>query len=266
MKIIDCFTYFDEDVILKIRLNILYNVVDKFIISEGGYDHRGNKRKYNFKIENFKEFADKIIYLPVDKFPNLNYPWAMLKFQRNYCNDLLIKKFNPDDYIIVSDVDEIPNPLKILDFIDKKYKIGVFEQLMFYYKLNLLNSSSPLWHGSKICKLKNLKNPEWLRAYKSKQYSWWRLDKPSNLKIIKKGGWHFSFLYDVNGIIKKISSYQHTEFDIDKIKNKKTIENKINNNLDIFNRNFKYKAIILDNRFPNYILENRKQLQKWISG
>ena len=70
MKIIDCFTYFDEDVILKIRLNILYNVVDKFIISEGGYDHRGNKRKYNFKIENFKEFADKIIYLPVDKFPN----------------------------------------------------------------------------------------------------------------------------------------------------------------------------------------------------
>ena len=58
---------------------------------------------------------------------------------------------------------------------------------------------------------KKILNPNWLREYKIKQYPWWRFDRPKNLKIIKDGGWHFSFLYDVEGIIKKISSFQHIE-------------------------------------------------------
>ena len=93
MKIYDCITYFDEDVILKIRLNVLYDVVDKFIIAEGAFNHRGIRRKLNFKIDNYQEFSDKIIYLPVDDFPNLNDPWSMLKHQRNsvnkYCKEIL---------------------------------------------------------------------------------------------------------------------------------------------------------------------------------
>ena len=156
MKIYDCITYFDEDVILKIRLNVLYKVVDKFIITEGAFNHRGIRRKLNFNIENYQEFSEKIIYLPVDDFPNLNDPWSMLKHQRNFANKYL-KKLDKNDYVIISDVDEIPSPSKILEFVKKNYDIGVFEQLMFYYKLNILNETSPYWHGSKILNLNILK-------------------------------------------------------------------------------------------------------------
>ena len=74
MKIYDCITYFDENVILKIRLNILYNVVDKFIITEGSYDHRGKKRKLNFNIKENREFSKKIVYIPVGENPDQKNP------------------------------------------------------------------------------------------------------------------------------------------------------------------------------------------------
>jgi len=264
MKIYDCITYFDEDVILKIRLNVLYKVVDKFIITEGAFNHRGIRRKLNFNIENYQEFSEKIIYLPVDDFPNLNDPWSMLKHQRNFANKYL-KELDKNDYVIISDVDEIPSQSKILEFVKKNYDIGVFEQLMFYYKLNILNETSPYWHGSKICKFKYFKNPEWLRAYKHKQYGWWRIDKPKNLKIIKDGGWHYSFLYNIEGIVKKISSYQHLEYDNDSIKNKQDLDYKIKNKLDLFDRNYKYKRVAIDYKTsPNYIIKNQHHLIEWI--
>ena len=263
MNILDCVTYFDEELILELRLNILYEHVDRFIITEGKYDHRGNKRELNFDISRYDKFRDKIIYLPVENFPNLNDPWKMLEYQRNYSLNE-IKKYDDNDYVIISDIDEIPNPEKIIDFTNRKLNLGVFEQLFFYYKLNLLNTSQSEWYGSKICKKKNLKSPNWLREYKIKQYPWWRFDRPKNLKIIKDGGWHFSFLYDVDGIIKKISSFQHIEFDKDEYKNKETIIKKIKEGKDVFNRNFLFKKIKIDEKFPKFIIENKEIYKNWI--
>ena len=263
MNILDCVTYFDEELILELRLNILYEHVDKFIITEGKYDHRGNKRELNFDINRYDKFRDKIVYLPVENFPNLNDPWKMLEYQRNYSLNE-IKKYDDNDYVIISDIDEIPNPEKIIDFTNRKLNLGVFEQLFFYYKLNLLNTSQSEWYGSKICKKKNLKSPNWLREYKIKQYPWWRFDRPKNLKIIKDGGWHFSFLYDVDGIIKKISSFQHIEFDKDEYKNKETIIKKIKEGKDVFNRNFLFKKIKIDEKFPKFIIENKEIYKNWI--
>ena len=263
MNILDCVTYFDEELILELRLNILYEHVDRFIITEGKYDHRGNKRGLNFDINRYDKFRDKIVYLPVENFPNLNDPWKMLEYQRNYSLNE-IKKYDDNDYVIISDIDEIPNPEKIIDFTNRKLNLGVFEQLFFYYKLNLLNTSQSEWYGSKICKKKNLKSPNWLREYKIKQYPWWRFDRPKNLKIIKDGGWHFSFLYDVDGIIKKISSFQHIEFDKDEYKNKETIIKKIKDGKDVFNRNFLFKKIKIDEKFPKFIIENKEKYKNWI--
>ena len=50
MKLIDCFMYFDEDLVLEIRLNTLANVVDEFIIAEATKDHAGRNKKLNFDI------------------------------------------------------------------------------------------------------------------------------------------------------------------------------------------------------------------------
>ena len=263
MNILDCITYFDEETIINLRFNILYEHVTKFIVCEGAYDHRGNKRDLNFDISKFKEFKDKIIYLPVTDFPNLKDPWAMLRYQRDKAYQI-IQDYEDNSFVMVSDVDEIPNPKKINEFLKKNKKIGVFKQLLFYYKLNMLNTTNNFWYGTKICKKKNLQSPDWLRGYKIKTYPWWRLDKYPRPYIIEDGGWHFSFLYDTDGIIKKVSSFQHTEFETDKIKNKEYIENKIKNGEDIFNRNYKFQSIKIDSRFPEYIQNHKTKYTKWI--
>ena len=70
MKIFDCFMYFNEEVLLDLRLNILDKYVDYFVIVESIFTHRGDKRKLKFSHKKFEKFKDKIIYLIYDKEPN----------------------------------------------------------------------------------------------------------------------------------------------------------------------------------------------------
>ena len=70
MKIFDCFMYFDEDLILNIRLNCLNKYVDKFVIVESIFNHKGIKRKPKFNINKFKKFKKKIKYILLKKQPN----------------------------------------------------------------------------------------------------------------------------------------------------------------------------------------------------
>ena len=264
MKLIDCFTFTDEEIVLDIRLNVLNDIVDKFIITEGTYDHRGNKRHLVFNMKNYEKFKEKIIYLKVSDFPNLKDPWEMLKYQRNFVLNE-VKKFDGNDYIMCSDVDEIPNPQSVKYFIDQnKKKVGIFMQKLFYYKLNYLCKDYETWFGTKITKIKDLKTPQLLHGMKAKIYPWWRIDKPRNPLMIKNGGWHFSFLYDVEGIIKKISSYQHVEYDNSDIKDKEKILLKIKNGDDIFDRGYKYKKIKIDESFPEYLIKNQEKYSHWI--
>ena len=69
MKIYDCFMYFDEDLILEIRLNYLSNFIDKFIIIESSFNHRGEKRNPQFNINKFERFKDKIEYILIEEQP-----------------------------------------------------------------------------------------------------------------------------------------------------------------------------------------------------
>jgi beta-1,4-mannosyl-glycoprotein beta-1,4-N-acetylglucosaminyltransferase len=149
MKIFDCFLYNNENLVLDIRFNTLNQFVEKFIIVESQYDHQGNKKELNFKIENYNKFKDKIIYLVIDNFPKNLSNWERENFQRNY----LINGFDvikDDDYIMISDLDEIPDLSKIKEIENSKFT--VFEQNMYYYKINIINQTSPYWYGSRICK------------------------------------------------------------------------------------------------------------------
>lgn len=121
--------------------------------------------------------------------PDGKNPWFRENFQRN-CITRGLLKANNEDLIIISDADEIPNPEKIINF-DLKRKYGVFEQKQFYYKLNLLNESNPVWRGSKACIKKYLRSPQWLRELKIKRRPFWRLDKMHCNYAIENGGWHF---------------------------------------------------------------------------
>ena len=268
MAIYDCFQFFNEDDILDLRLNILYEFVDFFVIVESTADHQGKSKNLNFSLSKFKKFQNKIIYIVVDdteetiKKPHL---WGESLVEKHQRNSIVrgLKKCHDDDLVIISDVDEIPN-LEKLHFFKKENRYAVFSQKKFDYKLNLLNITEGDWHGSKICLKKYLKSPQWLRDLKFKQYPFWRIDKIRNLQIIKDGGWHFSYLQSPENIIKKIISFSHGERNKPEFANQKNIEEKIKMKKNIFDLGFSYKKIDIDHTYPKYIIENREKLKNWI--
>ena len=191
MNIYDCFMYFDEDLLLDLRLNTLDKFVKKFIITEATYTHNGSKKKLKFDLNKFRKFKDKIIYIVIDKKPEnilelvegetkelrgekliLN-GMARDYFQRESLAKGLVEAAE-DDLILVSDLDEIPN-LDDLNYSIIKNNILIFEQKIFYYKLNLIYDEF-IWQGTKGIKNKNLLSPQWLRNIKGKNYPKWRLD------------------------------------------------------------------------------------------
>jgi len=139
MAIYDCFQFFDEEHILDLRLNILNEFVDFFVMVESTTDHQGNSKKLNFDSKKFKEFNNKIIYIVVDdtaeaiKKPHIGGESLVEQYQRNSLTRGL-KNCHDDDLIILSDVDEIPD-LNKLNMFDKKRKYAVFSQRMFNYKI-----------------------------------------------------------------------------------------------------------------------------------
>jgi beta-1,4-mannosyl-glycoprotein beta-1,4-N-acetylglucosaminyltransferase len=237
------------------------------VIAESIYDHQGNIRELVFNKKKFNKFLNKIIYKVVKDIPigaNKKHQGGhslIEQYQRNAIMDGL-ENSNSEDLIIISDVDEIPD-LRKLNIYDKK-NYAVFSQKMFNYKLNLMNITETNWHGSRMCLKKNLRSPQWLRNIKFKKYPFWRIDVIRNLQIINDGGWHFSYLQDVDLIIKKIKSFSHGEYNDLRFINKNLIEKKINSGIDIFDRNIEYKKIDIDESFPQYILSNIEQFKKWI--
>ena len=175
MKIYDCFSYWDEDLLLDLRLNILNEYVDYFVIVEGNKTWQNNSKKLKFDIDKFPNFKKKIIYIPVKDMPKGDDPYLRENFQRNAISRGLVSS-SENDLVIISDLDEIPNPNKINEF-DPKKKFAVFKQKHFYYKLNLQSKNHPFWYGSRICVKKYLKSPQWLRNLKFKKRPLWRLDK-----------------------------------------------------------------------------------------
>jgi len=262
--------YFDEDLVLDLRLNVLNNYVDKFVIAEATKDHTGKDKKLNFNINKFSKFRNKITYIIVEdmptnlKFYKKNWPVHHLRDQHQR-NSLArgYKNSSDDDLIMISDIDEIPDPNKIKIF-DVKNRYACFIQKNFQSKINLLNISDKNWMGTKIIKKKNIKSPQWLRNIKTSKPSFWKFYKPRQPQLIYDGGWHFSFLKNPKGISKKIQSYSHSEYNKSIYTDEKKIAERINNRIDIFDRNFKYAKIDIDDTFPKYILENINKYKDWI--
>ena len=260
MKFYDCFIYNNEDLILDIRFNILNQYVEKFVLVESKVDHQGNQKKLNFDKKKFKEFENKIEYLVIDNFPNDFNSWQRENYQRNYISEGL-KNVEDDDYIIISDVDEIPNLKNINNLKDHKYT--VFKQKNLSFKINLINKSLPNWFGSRVCKKKYLKGSQWLRDQKVKKFSFFKFFR-IKWNIIEEGGWHFSYLMSPQQIQKKLKSFAHSEFNSSFYTDINRIKDAINNKKDLFGRDQIYEKIIIDKSFPGYISENKSKFSSWI--
>jgi beta-1,4-mannosyl-glycoprotein beta-1,4-N-acetylglucosaminyltransferase len=295
MKIFDCFMYFDEEIVLDVRLNTLDQFVDYFVIVESKFTHKGNKRDLKFNPDKFEKFKDKIIYLvynhqpsEIEKINNEDSPdeiarkslWNAIyreNGQRNYIEKGL-NEANENDIILISDVDEIPN-LKNIEFKNISKKIILFKQNMFYYKFNL-HLPNLIWTGTKGCRKKDLINPQWLRNIKDRKYSFFRLDtffsknKYRSVRRIIDGGWHFTNIKNAEAIEHKLKSYlHHGEFDLNPlsitqineiIKKKHAIYDlSVDKTKSKIGSGNKLKKFELD-RLPKYIQENKNNFKEWI--
>ena len=270
-KIFDCTTFYNANLLFETRFNILKDVVDYFVICEANKDHTGNPKKFNFNPNIEKKYLDKIIYIKVDDLPDIELKgkkdYKLLSIQmENLFRGIRIA--DPDDIIIFSDEDEIPNPITIKEFDPEKFKFGIFLQNMYYYKLNIksVTEAEGNWPGSRICKKKNLKSFFKFRLLKKKNinYPWWRIDKERSIQLITDGGWHFTYLMNASGIANKINSAAHTEFNKEKFKSIEFIEENIKNLKDPFDRGYKLTKVLIDETYPEYIRKNLNNYKNWI--
>ncbi len=293
MKIYDCFIYFDEELLLDIRFNILDKFVDKFVIVESKFSHRGETRKPNFNIKKFEKFKSKIEYILLEDNPkdlnNIKKDDSQINekiiingnlrefYQRNSISKGLYDA-KDEDLIIISDVDEIPN-LENIDFDKINYSPCLFNQIFCCYKLNLY--SKMRWCGSRMIRKKKLISPQWLRDIKDRNYPKWRIDtyfskkKHNNINFFERGGWHFSYLKKPTGVEKKLKSIRHhIEYDQNPLGVKKINEmikgrkliydykadqrkgNKFENNETL--------EILENYKLPNYIQKNINFYDEWM--
>jgi beta-1,4-mannosyl-glycoprotein beta-1,4-N-acetylglucosaminyltransferase len=258
MKIIDCFIFYNELELLNYRLSILNNVVDYFVIVESTHTFTGKPKNlyYSNNKHMFEFFEDKIIHIVVDdfphKFPNINYEqpnidgkigeqWFNEAFQRNAIERGL-KKLNlqDNDFIIVADTDEIPDPVT-LELIKKSNtsqqipEINILQMDMYYYNLNSLIINP--WPYAKFISY---------NSYKTLPVSLHDLRWMQNFPTIQKGGWHLSYFSDSNFIKNKILSFSHQEKNKEHFTNIEKIDYRLKNSLDLFDRGDENKIIKLE--------------------
>ena len=292
MKIYDCTTFYSEKMMLDVRFNVLNDNVHKFIIVESSFSHSGEKKKFNFDINDYPKFKDKIIYLQInhepyglykdpEKLKNSNYKRlnSIKRIEQSY--DYMMNGIidaQDEDLIIISDNDEIPN-LESIKFKNSNKDFIIFKQLLFYYKFNLFHELMP-WFGSKACKKRNLKSFSNLRNLKNKKYPFWRIDtylsniKETNLEIIDDGGWHFTNIKNPEDLYIKMKNFgHHDEFDESNL-TVKDLSDKIDNGIVFYDHftdknssnkwkyNYKLKKIE-SHLLPNYLIQNKKIFKEW---
>ena len=291
MKIIDTTTFFEENLMIDLRFNILDQYVDKFIVCESRYTHSGKEKKINFNKKDYPKFENKIEHIILENEPNniikkdrlTNYELRInsilrIKEQRNYISKVL-NDFSKDDLVIHSDNDEIPD-LENFDLKKAKSKFIIFKQKMFYYKFNLMLPELA-WFGSKVCRIRDLKNIDNLRSIKNKKYPFYRFDtlfsdiKHQSVHIVEKGGWHFSNLKNIEELERKyLNDENHSEYEsfvghsLDRIK--ENIKNRVidynhlakKNSLDRFKPTKLQKVEI--NILPKAILTNLDKYREWL--
>ena len=245
MKIIDCFIFSNEVELLKYRLSALNRVVDKFVIVEAKHTFSGMPKdaSYDKNKKLFAQYSDKIIHILVDlpyKQPNIDFSaeeqWKNEHFQRNAIQQGLDQIIlEPNDYIIISDADEIPDPnslQKVKEFEPDFHAVRL-EQDYYYY--NLSSKFVDRWYYSVMMKYS---------FYLTSNMTPQECRHAPKFGIFNKGGWHLSYFGDVSFIQKKIKSFSHQQYNSEPYTRDENIKDCIKNTKDLFNRDKKYHSMV----------------------
>ena len=248
IKIFDCFIFYNELDLLLYRLSILDCQVDYFVIVEATHTFIGKEKNLIFN-ENkglFQQFMHKIIHIIVEdlpyKYPNIdctkNQQWINEHFQRSAISrGLDLITILDDDIIILSDLDEIPDPSILSNIRDGSISIFInsLEMDMYYYNLNTKYNEK--WALAKIVSY---------YAYKGLNNECQTI-RTLNTPTIKRGGWHLSYFGDSRFIKNKIINFSHQEFNTDSFTDILQIEKRVQDSSDLFDRHSNFEHIDIDN-------------------
>ncbi len=278
----DCFPFFNELDILKLRLHIMDPYVDRFVIEESTVTFSGEPKELLFEKhkELFSEFLDKITYIVVDDTPLEGTDTHERDYyQKNHLINGL-KDATSDDVIIFSDVDEIPRPetlKKIIDEFDKT-KVYHLAQRNFYVYMNNEEKSGKLlsitgefsdipkekrlWLGTKICSVDNIPEEGIVRLRDIIP-----TDDPRSVRVAD-GGWHFGYMGGLGeknpmkriGIKTKAAAHQnYNEREI----LAETMDHLVLG-MDIFGRDARFERVEIDDTYPEYLRKHIDEYQHFV--
>ena len=273
--IYDCFSFFNELDLLEIRLNILKDVVDRFVLVEATSTHTGHPKPlfYQENKDRFSAFGNKIIHVVVDDFPmppehytEQQSSWMRENFQRNAIMRGLVDA-KEDDLIVISDLDEIPRP-EVLTRVSGFDGVTALSLEQFAYYLNFKNFTHETITVTRALLYKTLINDS---SFKNLPVDFRGFDVDVNLgptptkardcsptRVVKNAGWHFSYIGGAEKIVEKIKSiaieYAHEFSD-----KKDWIEKEITRGGDVTKCGGRFFAVPINNRFPRYVVANREK-------
>ena len=278
MRIFDSFRFFNELDVLEVRFNLLYDLVDFFVITECPYTIMGDEKPLYYwdNRDRFDKFNDKVIHDIMDDIPdnfdnyverrgyhtpynsidrncNQKYIDIPLRYQRDmYARDYTaysIEKAGAksDDVIITSDADEVINPLVLesLDWFDKNNHY-VALQRHFYYKFNILREEN--WMGSRICTWDTLRQTSVDQLRQNHH----------NSHRIESGGWHWSYFGNIDTIEQKLNACADSQH------KSKDLSDKVKMGRDPVGRSDSYNPVPIDDSFPEYIQNNQEKYAEFI--
>jgi len=205
MKVVDCFTFFNELDLLEIRLNELDDVVDNFVIVEAEKTHQNTAKPLYYQEAaddpRFKKWKDRIVNVVVPSSSFTDDTWFNENTQFRAIREGL-SEFSREDLIMIGAADEIPNKTMVKEARENLQVPMCFQQKLYYFYLNTLynHNGSPIWPGTTIQKLWHL--PEDIMDI---------ITYRTGLPPIVNGGWHFSYLGDEKRAMDKIYSFAHDE-------------------------------------------------------
>lgn len=243
-QVYDAFLFFNELDLLEIRLNELSGTVDKFVLVESDTTFTGQPKPYyyNENKERFKAFADKIIHIMVTDSPKTDSPWDAETYQRDAIYRGL-QNCSPNDVILISDVDEIPNVEAIRNY-NPTNGVSLLQQRPSFYYLNCV--SNFLWWNAKI--------GTWGDVQKETAS---QIRANNHRPVIENGGWHFTGLGGIKSILTKLDAFSHSEYNTEHFRDKDLLEIKIKNGWDIYDRIGVISTYWdINDTFPKYIRDN----------
>jgi Glycosyltransferase family 17 len=288
LMLYDCFTFFDELDILEIRLNVLRSVADRFVLVEARQTHQGRPKPLHFadNAARFSTFRESIIHVVVDEFPaSASTPWTRENYQRDRIADGL-NDATPGDLVLISDVDELPQP-DVIAARKESPQVTIFRQLLCYYFLNCVavnhnGTAAPAWSGTVMF-------PYHPRIDRPQRYReliglpGWPGDSLSHrlravvravrrrralegaVRFADHAGWHFSYLGGGQRIIRKLEAFAHTEYNDARYKDPEHIATAIRRGDDLFGRSLRFDIVPLDDRFPDWLSLNADKYQHLIA-